>query len=313
MNDNKQTYPTGLTLPDGKVLTVQDSPELRQFFETTLAVNSRNEKDKLYSNIKQHSDKAEAAEKEVAKLTTQLQEIMTSYAQSAEDRTRLTNELAVRTQEAADARRNLADYQRQKAELDQFNKENPITPDALKKALGDLFAGGIPKEITDHLAGPVKDRVEKLEAEAVANYRAQKLAELEGKVMPELIKGNTKEEIDASIPFATEMFNKYAAISSAQAGVSNTGQSGDTTTPITPATPGAAASTPATPVTPPVVNTHSATPPPVKVPQVGTFTNPDEVALPDFKTMTPEQFASNRDAYVEQMRAFERQMGAKGK
>lgn len=57
---------------------------------------------------------------------------------------------------------------------------------------------------------PVIELIESQKAEKVQSYREQKLREFEGQLIPELVTGNSQEEIDASIEKSRQVFARYA-------------------------------------------------------------------------------------------------------
>jgi hypothetical protein len=122
---------------------------------------------------------------------------------------------------------------------------------------------------------PLQSKINDLEKGRVAEYKQQRLKELGGSIIPELVEGNSIEEIDASIKLAQELAKKYNL--------------GSQPAPPAPA-PGTPPAQPATPPAPVI-------PPPANMP-TPTSQQPD---MPNAFKMTPEQYAAQRGSLLTQL------------
>jgi len=130
------------------------------------------------------------------------------------------------------------------------------------------------------LLKPIANRIETQVVEDIKEYKNKLIRENDGKCMVELIQGETKEQLDASLASAIELFNKY--------------RTNPPVIPVnTPATTTPAATVTTTPTTQPVENTPPATPA-ITVPPVVPVTN--QASMPDIKSMSTVDFAKNREA-----------------
>lgn len=125
-----------------------------------------------------------------------------------------------------------------------------------------------------NLISPVVASIEKQEVKDLESYRTQLLRENDGKCMPELVSGTTKESIDASMKLSKEMFDKYKPVTAT-------------------ATTDAQVQTTATTTQPVVETKEVVTPAPFTVPPV--TNTPGQGQLPDIKNMSQDEFAKNRE------------------
>lgn len=130
------------------------------------------------------------------------------------------------------------------------------------------------------LISPVVASIEKQEVKDLESYRTQLLRENDGKCMPELVSGTTKESIDASMKLSKEMFDKYKPVTA----------TATTETPVQTTT--APVQTTATTTQPVVETKEVVTPAPFTVPPV--TNTPAQGTLPDIKNMSQDEFAKNR-------------------
>lgn len=247
MADNIQ-LPEELTI--GEVTyKVKETPELKTFVTAILSKAQTDERKKLYQRI-------ESLEKSVLDLNTENESLKVAPQQ-------VTSETIHRSN----------DQKGLKEEIKMINASTPVTMEAVSELISKAF--------TDNLPGLLKQSIDpfvkKLEAttqEQVADYRERRLRELNDSVIPELIKGSSKEEIEESIVNAIAVRQRYA--------------------------------TPAEPITPQVVQQTTpaarvpATPAP-PVPAKVEGNPPIPTAGEDIKNMSAEEFAKNRVALLSKL------------
>lgn len=258
-------FPTEVQLGD-TTYKVDENPTLKQFFEQTITIASQREKDKLYPTIQSKDAKIATLETELAKANADAQEIMGSFQNSVQVQTDL------------------------KKQLDQLNKAQPvIDAENVRRIIQEEFASKLPAA-TSSAIQPLQSSIERLEESRLSDYKAKRITEEGDKIIPELINGNTPEEIETSIAFSKEMRGKYGAV---QTVVDNNVQnnkpdmSTNSTTPVQ--QPGQQ---------PQQVQQNI----PVATPKV---TTPGNDSIPDIKGMTPEQFAAQRESLKEKLKMFE--------
>ena len=82
--------------------------------------------------------------------------------------------------------------------------EQPINPDALKNEILNEM-----KSTFEELIKPIREKTGFVEAAQIEAYRNKLLIENQGKCLPELVVGDTKEKLDAALQHAIEIWNKY--------------------------------------------------------------------------------------------------------
>lgn len=78
-------------------------------------------------------------------------------------------------------------------------------PDSLKEEILESV-----RNIVEGAIKPLLDKTSKIEIQSLEEYKAKLLTENEGKCFPELVKGNTKEEVDESLKNSIELRTKYS-------------------------------------------------------------------------------------------------------
>lgn len=149
-------------------------------FETLIAKARQEEKEKLYPQI-------EKLKNEVANLTQKVNDYILKLAEKDEQIKKL------------------------KEELQNLNANPDLTKEynKLKKEVEELRAEN------ERLKQEYETKINSIELEY---YKKEKIAELQGKLIPELVTGTTKEEIDASIELARKRYEEIiqSAISTQQ-------------------------------------------------------------------------------------------------
>jgi hypothetical protein len=198
---------------------------------------------------------------------------------------------AVRKKVSSDERRKVySQIDDLKKNLDQLQKVS-VAPG--EESLDNLKES-ILKEVKDILAdnlSPVLDFVKEGRQDSVTSYRNKLLEENQGNCMPELVVGNTKEELDANLAKSIELFNNYVAKNGkpGAAAPAPTVPAAGATTP----NPVRAASAPA-----PVAN---AAPAPLPTVPATPPAQPEELNL---KSMSQEEFAKRRQELQAKIKAL---------
>jgi hypothetical protein len=80
---------------------------------------------------------------------------------------------------------------------------NPVPTNFKAELLGEI------KEMIESQIKPLLDKTTSIENRSVDEYRQQLLRENDGKCIPELVKGNTKDELDVALAQSIELRSKY--------------------------------------------------------------------------------------------------------
>jgi hypothetical protein len=144
-------------------------------YEDLIAKARKEEKEKLYGKIKQY-------ETEIGELTKKNNENILLVAQKDEEIKKLTTQLGSK-EESKELKDLRSENEKLKIELDKAKKETPKAEEISKKVR------------------------EEVEAEyEVKLYRTEKIHSASGKIIPELVTGTTKEEIDQTFDIAKKRF-----------------------------------------------------------------------------------------------------------
>jgi hypothetical protein len=178
-----------------------------------------------------------------------------------------------------------------KKSLDQLNKVPLNSASDDLSAFKDEILQSV-QSVIKEVVSPVLEHVKKTEEDSVTSYRNKLLIDNQGKCMPELVVGNTKEELDAALVKSLELYNNYVAKNGAPAN----------STPAVPTTvsasanPTAPASVPATPMTP-------AAPAPMPLPSAPAVAvaQPEET---DIRSMSAEEFGKRRTELEDKIRGL---------
>lgn len=147
---------------------------------------------------------------------------------------------------------------------------------------------------------PLRKNSEDAQKDALEKYKQQLLTENAGKIIPDLIEGNTREQLDAALSKSIKLFSQYATQgtenqndqaatnngqSSNQTNSQNTQPANNNQAPANTQNANTGGNT--------SNNTGNGTPPVVNAPaNTGVNTN---VELPNIKKMSTEEWAKNRD------------------
>lgn len=179
---------------------ISEHPEL----VTLLEAARKQEKDKVYKDISGYKDQVKTLKEEL-------------------DKTKSNSETAKITKELEEAQNALKDAQAQKDVLNNKPATNP-EEDKLKKEkmeeellkkLEDSFEKKLEEKLKT-VSGTYEEKISKLENQLkgseAASYRDKLLAQYKDQVIPNLVKGNTKEELDAALQEALEVSKDYVSV-----------------------------------------------------------------------------------------------------
>ena len=185
MTENKINLPEKITL-NGQEINVAESPELINL----LSIAQKIEKDKLYPTIEKLKTQVTEKETELAKLkvigTPTPNNINQPITQD-----KLREEM--KKIQAED-----------KTEPLNAEKVADILFEKWSNALPDLIKAQVEKSIE-----PIKTATSSLFNEQLTDYRNRRLIELSDQIIPELVTGNTKDEIEQSIINSIEVRKRY--------------------------------------------------------------------------------------------------------
>lgn len=196
---------------DGKdiELVVKDTPELQSMLETA----RKQERSKLNSDITEYKAQINDLNNKVSKSAEdqkQLDELKGKLAVAESEKTKV--------QEQLDELKEMQDGGKGKGEGGK-GEGSEFSMKALQKML---------EENNKAILAQVEEKVgavnKGLQGMSAAQYRESLLKEHEGKIIPELLNGSSKEELDASLVTALETSKKYLK---ADAGAAGGGDGGD--------------------------------------------------------------------------------------
>lgn len=257
--------------------------EMQAHLDAQITTARKSEKDKVYETIN-------TLKTEKQTISTQLQEANQKLQQvSTPNQPQTTpNQVTEPTTAAA----------QQHQQPQQTTSPNTIPSDLVEKVIAGM---------TEKVIVPMQNRIAELAAqvtntqqETVADYRQRRLSELGDSVIPEIVSGNSREEIEQSINKAKEVRAKYS------------------TTPTPPATttPPAGGASAATTTTPPAgggspenplgIPTNRVIPP--SPPLMPDPNNPNAVL--DYSKMSPAEYAQHRNKILAENGATASQGGS---
>lgn len=216
------------------------------------------EKDKLYGTIEDFKKKNGELSSKNAELSTKV----TDYTSKFEDLTK-----KVETFIAPETPKQKELTAQQVAELNK-QQQAGLTPEQVNDMLDKKFNDELPNIIQNSLK-PLMDVQSNLQQSTLADYKNARLKELGDAVIPEMISGTTKEEIESSIEASKQVRARFTTP--------------DTTTNQTPPTPQTPQVMPPTPT--------SVTPTP-----------PSSSALGQMKSMSNMDFAKNREQLLNELK-----------
>ena len=158
--------------------------------------------------------------------------------------------------------------------------EQPINPDALKNEILNEM-----KSTFEELIKPIREKTGFVEAAQIEAYRNKLLIENQGKCLPELVVGDTKEKLDAALQHAIEIWNKYNL--------------GSTQTPANSGTPTNTNATQQQPVATPIEQPTTVTPALTAVPTIPAAQQNNELNI---GKMSNKEFAAKREELERQIK-----------
>lgn len=175
---------------------------MTEYANASTANAVKTEKDKLYGTIEDFKKKNSELTQSNARLTTQVAD----YNSKFEDLTKKVEGLIPPVTSA-----NYKPGELTPKEVADLNKQQQqgLTPEQVQAMLDKKFQEELPKIIQNSLK-PLVDVQSSLHQESVDTYRETRLKELGDTVIPELVTGNNKEEIEASIALSIATRSRYA-------------------------------------------------------------------------------------------------------
>lgn len=248
-----------------------DNPELKKHVEESVKASVKTEKDKLYGKNAELKTRNTELTKENASLQEKVNELQGQL-------TTTQTELQTRTTDP--------------------NAAASAKPEGEGSDLDTKIATLVSKEV-QKVVGPIATQLDgianaftKQERSGIAEYREKVIAENAGTIIPELVQGNTKEEIDASLLVAKDVRARYPESSAAPAPAAAAPAPPQAAAPAAaPGTPQAAPATPAAQA-PPAAPAVPATPADRRPSAIQTPN--DQPNVPNIKNMTMEEFARRR-------------------
>lgn len=191
--------PKSITL-DGKEYSIKDTPELQGLLLQITAAVSQTEKKKLYDTIESYKKSNSDLSQKNTQLNTEIIRLSSQQTQPPVQNTPVANPQPV------------VPGQQLYTDANGAPVKNPdgtyVTKDDVAEILSSVFNSKLPEVLQRSLA-PFQDRLASLESVSLQEYRNKLLAQHGDSIMPELVKGNTKEELDASVALAKELRQKY--------------------------------------------------------------------------------------------------------
>lgn len=169
-------------------------------------------------------------------------------------------------------------------------KNKPVTREDVSNMLAEAFNKTLPEVLRNHLA-PVAETISNIQKQTIEEYRNARIAELGDTIIPELVEGNTKDEIETSIIKSRTLRARYPASTPA------TETTTHTETPVQTSTQHLAPQTVQVPAA--VTVQAPATPIPAVPPATPSVNDKN---LPDFSKMSSEEFGKSREALGKALR-----------
>lgn len=266
--------------PDVPVTEIPGYQEAITEYTTSNVSNAvQAEKSKLYGTIDDFKKKNADLSEKNAQLSTQVSDYTNKF-----------QDLSAKVEQFTMAPITSDKYKQEELtpqQVAELNKQQVqgLTPEQVQAMMDKKFNEELPQIIQNSLK-PVLDTTANIQQETLQSYKDNRLKELGDSVIPEMVTGNTKEEIEASIEASKAVRTRFA-------------------TPNTPPTPG----TPPSEGTPaPQVQTPTPTPAPTPTPTPPsptpvTPTPPSSSALDGVKGMNMQDFGQNRDALLKELQA----------
>jgi len=194
------TVPEQITIGE-QTFTVKETPELEAFVRSVMQSAAQVEKNKLYNTIKGLQDEVRSSQEEINRLRN------SNIAQPVH--TPLPDKSAYLGTTNGKTQYQTAETEKIKAEARAQNQQSGnLTKEDVADMINNAFRDGVPGLFKQYME-PVVQRLEKAEQEKINEYRSNRLKELGDTVIPEMVMGRTKEEIEASILAAQQIRSRY--------------------------------------------------------------------------------------------------------
>lgn len=197
MTTTKGKIPEKIKLGD-KEYALKDHPELLGLVE----VGRSAEKEKLNADIDQQKatikdlkNKVESATGSTTKIEADLKEAKEALKNAEDEKAKVTGQLKQLEKMRSDGDNN---------EDKDSKKADSLSPDEVKKIVDEAIA-----KVQTQSNAQVEDLKKKLTASEAEAYRKEVIANHKDTVIPELLTGTTKEEIDESLSKAIEVSKRY--------------------------------------------------------------------------------------------------------
>lgn len=271
-------YPQSVEI-NGTVYNVNDTPALKQFFESTVNIASTTEKNKLYPDLANNKQKVSELTEKLNKDAEQLQGMMSINAKLIED------------------------SERYRAEIAELRKGNAVSTQEMYERMEQLFKANMPSLLGQYLA-PVQEFMSSMKGQQLEAYKKQRIEQYNGEVIPEMITGTTVQEIDNQLANSHEIFKKYAARPVTPAPVAPAPVAPVQQQPVQQPLPAGQPLPVNTAGQPVNQNGQPIVQQPVHIPVVPRLQSPETTDIPDIKNMSREEFEKNRDRLFAQVSAY---------
>lgn len=174
-----------------------------------------------------------------------------------------------------------------KTTMENEKNKGGVSREEVHEILNEAFTKTLPEILRSQLA-PVTETISNIQKQTIEEYRNARIAELGDTIIPELVEGNTKDEIEVSIIKSRTLRAKYNAPAPAPAATEQPPIQ-TSTQQLAPQTVQVPAVTVQAPVTP-APTVPPATP------------NASDKNLPDFTKMSADEFGKNRESLAKSLR-----------
>ena len=178
-----------VTMPDGTTADLSQNAILLDALKKGIAHGSQTERDKLYPEIDRLKAATKAAPQVPVTTPTQTQPTMEEIL------------ALLRPQQAQAAAPQNAPQQT--PQPNGFNQEH------IAEMMAQMFNERVPQILKAQL-DPFTEQLTAIRNESLEAYRSRRLAELGNTIIPELVKGVSKEEIEASIEVSKSVMSRFS-------------------------------------------------------------------------------------------------------
>lgn len=247
--------PDEITIGENK-FKVSETPELLKFMQSVGKV----EKAKLYSTIEG--------------LKKQLTESESKINALAQNKTSVPPQEPTINASKIEAKTQGVTKESIKTALESVNSKTELTVENIAETMANMFNSTLENALPamfEKYVKPIAEKTSLLERETLTQYREKRLAEVGDTVIPEMVVGDSKEEIEKSIEKASQIRSRYR------------------TQQVIPQTPAEQK-----------VAEQQAPPAPPSIPL---YPTPEEREL-NIRGMTDEDFAKNRDSLQSKLKTM---------